>query len=128
MEPTEENIARAKRFALAMWKERATERGLDSPRNLSSACKFCALFARGLFGGEVRANSYHCWIERGGLVIDLTDGVDAETFGITPERLTRHNPRFARNREFRESLRSCKPRVKDWLYRFLTVHPEGFTP
>lgn len=129
MTPTPELVAQAKAFALAKWKERWEKEekryGDPEPINLSNACRFCALFARELFGGRIRANYYHCWVRLDdGTVLDLTDGVDAERFGVSPKRLVTASRDFMfdapgiPNKEFWDNMRTCLPRVRQWSEEF----------
>ena len=60
--PTPENIERAKTFVLAKWRERADERGLDQPSDLTGSCKFSSMFAQRLFGGQLRGNHDHQYV------------------------------------------------------------------
>src|ERR1035437_5037854 len=83
------NLQRAKRFALARWQERARlhDQGKEVPPDLAGACKFCALFAQELFGGELKANWFHVWVSLDGNVLDLTDaqGVSVEQSALAED-------------------------------------------
>lgn len=132
MDHTTQNVERVKCFLLVKWQERWLERNTtddraDVPSDLSGACKFAALFAQALFGGEVVAHSDHCWVELDdGTTVDLTDGVDAEPYGYEPDEFLVCDPEFmyddhcgeVPNVEFMESLDSCRPRVCRWLCEF----------
>lgn len=114
--PTEKNISLARAFALNRWRDRARERGLPIPDDLSSSCKFTSLFAQGLFGGRLRGNHDHQFLELpGGEILDL----NAEAKDVRAlDTHYRHDPVFWNNPDHRASLRSCRPRVADWLEDF----------
>jgi hypothetical protein len=119
--PTTENVDRAKAFLLRKWRERAAERQHEEPADLSNACKFASLFAQRIFGGQLRGNWDHQYlILPNGQRLDLTEpsqnlaGIRAE--GRDPYR---HDRRFWNNRDHRESLASCRPRVDRWVSEFL---------
>lgn len=135
---TPENIARAKAFILAKWRERAIERGDSEPADLSASCKFASLFAALVFGGEVRGNFFHQWVELpGGQTLDLAeDAADvadlhaglfpdyARSYAIAmrkkpPTKLYKHDPRHMSSRDSRESMASVAPRVNRWVEEFL---------
>lgn len=109
MLPTLKNIKKAKEFIFSKWKERALEKNKPEPTNLDNACKFASLFALEIFGGKLRGNSEHQWIEINGIIIDLTDN----------NTNYEHDDDFWMNEEHAESLESCMPRVEDWVKIFL---------
>lgn len=107
-------LAVARAFLLARWNERAAELGRPSTTSLAGACKFAALFAQSLWGGRVRANFYHTWLELAdGAVVDLT-----ECDGVTLFRPYERDLAFEREPEFAASLESCRPRVEAWLTQY----------
>jgi len=114
VKPTKANLTKARRFLLRKWQERAVERGLEKPETLHDACKFASLFAQWVFGGELRGNYDHQFVQLGKQIIDL-----AEAQG---ERPYRHDPKFWLNRQHRESLDSCRPRVARWVAEFLDAN------
>ena len=98
-------IQRAKEFLLQKWQERAVERGRTKvPSDLGGACKFASLFAREIFGGELRGNWDHQFVMVDGQRVDLTEGSPLDSEGRNPYR---HDKRFWMNREHRDSLASC---------------------
>jgi len=113
---TAENVEFAKQFVLAKWRERATERLMAPPQDLSSSCKFTSLFAREVFGGKIRGNWDHQFVVLpGGDILDLNeDALDVQ--GMSDPY--RHDDLFWMNREHRKSLKSCMPRVKTWISEF----------
>lgn len=113
---TPENIEKAKAFVLKKWRERATERGLRAPTDLSSSCKFSSLFAQRVFGGKLRGNWDHQFVVLpDGKVLDLN--LDAEDVRALDDP-HRHDRSFWGNREHRESMASCEPRVAAWVEEF----------
>jgi hypothetical protein len=118
---TPELVARAQQFILRKWRERAQERQVSEPTDLSSACKFASLFAQQIFGGQLRGNWDHQYVVLpNGQRLDLTEPsqnlADIQVAGRDPYQ---HDQRFWNNREHRESLASCKPRVNQWVIDFL---------
>lgn len=130
-------IGKAKHFLKKKWAERAAELGRPAPTDLSSACKFGALFAKALFGGDIKANDFHTWVDLDGKIIDLTDESEevsymkrgvvppsqeayAKAYGLTiPETgIYTPDPSFMKDRDFKDSLKSCMPRIKQWVKEF----------
>ncbi len=99
-------------FLLARWQERAKECGGPQPTSLSGACKFTSLFTIKVFGGEMRGNYDHQWVELHGEVIDPTNNVDGGAI--------EHDDDFWLNEEHLDALVSCLPRVRNWLKQFNT--------
>jgi hypothetical protein len=118
LEPTPENIAKAREFAMAKWKERAKERYAPEPADLSYSCKFTSLFAQQLFGGQIEGSWDHQFLKlEDGTVVDLN--IDAEDVKALGDRAHAHDPAFfRRNREWRDSMASVKPRVMQWVKEF----------
>lgn len=107
-----ESVAAAMAFAFDRWRERAAELGLDEPRDLSGACKFCALFAKALFGGAVDGNFEHVFVRVDGEVVDLSGAsVDVaameEPYASDPEHLELEDLHY--------SFGTCLRRVGSWL-------------
>ncbi len=122
---TPENIAAAKAFVLKKWQERAIERGGPNatlPDDLSSSCKFSSLFARAVFGGKLEGNFDHQFVRaKDGTIIDLNiDAADVKELG---DQAHRHDILFWGSRDHRDSVRSCVPRVKEWVAEFLADYP-----
>lgn len=124
--PTPSNIKLAREIAFAGWKGRARERGLGEPEDLSRACKFCSLFARHLFGGEIRGNEEHQFLVLpSGDILDLGEGAQDI---LALEAPYAHDPAFWGCPDHLESLESCLPRVESWVRLFETciiAAPEG---
>jgi hypothetical protein len=129
--PAPPELAEAQAFCLARWQERAQELDRAAPQDLAGACKFCALFARALYGGEIRANWFHTWLELEGTVIDLTDAA-----GVSPEQAAGYagsaffrpwhafqgpytpDPEVESSPDFNRSLADCQERIEEWLAAF----------
>lgn len=106
----------AREFVLRKWRERAAERGLSVPRDLSGSCKFSSLFASRLFGLEMRGNEDHQFcIHPDGSIFDLN--ADAEDVRALANPW-KHDPAFWMNPDHQESMESCHPRVEAWLDEF----------
>jgi hypothetical protein len=144
---TPENIARAKAFVMKKWIERHYEqngsydRPPPAPTDLSNACKFSSLFAQAIFGGKLRGNEGHQFVElpdgqRLDLNFDAADvirmttrfeqdgkkgwlkyhGDEFEEWHGDPYS---HDPKFFGNPDHINSMKSILPRVKDWVHEFL---------
>lgn len=117
-----EAIEQAKRFVLAQWQARHLERhgelGKDSlPTDLSSSCKFSSLFAQAVFGGTLQGNYHHQFVRLpSGQRLDLNE--DAQDVQALGEQAHRHDPVWWGNRDHREAMESCLPRVQAWLCKF----------
>jgi len=122
LEASPEAIEQAKRFVLAQWQARHLERygemGKASlPVDLSSSCKFSSLFAQALFGGTLEGNWQHQFVRLpSGQRLDLNEeALDVQALG---EDAYRHDPVWWGNRDHRDSLKSCLPRVEAWVQAF----------
>lgn len=116
---TEENIAYAKQFALQKWIERARERGLEEPTDLSYGCKFASLFVWSVFGGKLSGNYDHQFVVLDKKIIDLShDSSDVRSL----EQPHRHDPVFFGSPDHLDSMNSCLPRVSQWSQEFLEVN------
>ncbi len=79
------------------------------------------MFAERVFGGRMRGNWYHQFVEIEDKILDLTD-YDPEADPLAGEGLLygfeisgfKHDPKFWRSRAHRESMASCDPRVRQW--------------
>lgn len=118
---TPENIARAKEFVMKKWIERFRERSgpnASPPTDLTDSCKFSSLFAQEVFGGSLRGNGDHQYVETPkGEIIDLN--IDAQDVKQLGDRAHRHDDLFWGSRDHRVSLNSCRGRVADWVKEFL---------
>jgi hypothetical protein len=115
LEPTVENISKAKEFVFRKWKERAIERMEREPLDLSTACKFSSLFVKMVFGGTIKGTWEHQYNDINGVVVDLNSDAGDVLRLLEPHK---HDRRFIGNREHNESLESCIPRVKRWVEEF----------
>jgi hypothetical protein len=111
----------ARDFALQKWRERASERQLPPPADLSGGCKFVSLFANRLFGGELRGNWDHQYVVlSNGQQIDLTKPSENLALIIKGGKDPyRHDSLFWGNADHLESLESCGHRVDAWVKEFL---------
>jgi hypothetical protein len=133
---TPQTIAAAKRFVFAKWIERAKEMGRDEPVDLTSTCKFASLFAAEVFGGQMRGNFFHQWVELpDGQHLDLNDEAedvaamlrgeipaDTQAYAALsrqrlPSPLYTHDQRHMRTRANRDSMASIRPRVTGRIRR-----------
>lgn len=125
MDATAENVAAAAAFVFRRWRERAVELGLEEPSDLSGACKFCALFAKALFGGVLDGNYDHVFVRVGGEVIDLAAG-SREVAGMAEPY--RSDDEFLEMEDFHYSMGTCLGRVRRWIAEFPACPPPGPTP
>lgn len=113
--PTDDNICKAKEFVFEKWKERAVERGINEPTDLSSSCKFCSLFVKQVFGGRIRGNYDHEHNVIEGKIIDLS--CDSEDVSKLDNPYW-HDRTHMGCRDHIETLKSCMPRVNEWVDGF----------
>lgn len=123
---TPENIARAQQFVFKKWleyhQERAAYGGPNAkyhmPTDLTNSCKFSSLFAREIFGGRLRGNEAHQFVEApDGTIIDLN--IDADDVKQLGDYAHRHMSGFWGNPDHRDSVNSCIPRVGRWVEEFM---------
>ena len=106
-----------------LWEERAEDLGRPPPQDLKGACKFGALLAYEVYGGEIEATWEHAWVRTdppplGWGIIDLP-GPPHEGFVYKPDRAFMQRP------EWKESLGTCAKRVKRWVDDLEVVDPGG---
>ena len=135
IEPNPDNIARASDFAMRMWAERTVSRNRDRvaaglpqeplPTDLSGSCKFTSMFATRVFGGKGRGNEQHQYASVPGygnldLNADAADVMAMRTDADGSLSLDPcwHHRKFWGNREHREAMASCVPRVDAWMAAF----------
>lgn len=124
--PTPENLAAASVFLLEKWRERARERGWSEPDDLTNACKFASVFAQDVFGGRLRGNWHHQWVDHPEVGrIDLTRGAGVEDHsercafgGCSLGPIDQHDRHFWGNADHVDSLESVLPRVGKWVAEF----------
>ena len=112
VEATPGNVEAARALALDHWRERARENGLLEPADLSSACKFCALFAKALFGGSIDGHYEHLFNRIGGEILDLS-AASADVGGMDAPYRT--DLEFLASEDLHYSLETCIPRVRSWV-------------
>lgn len=116
IEPTPQNIARAREFLFRKWTERAREMGRPDPADLSDSCKYSSLFVQKIFGGRVRGNERHQFVQlENGKILDLNSGANDVR---TMERPYEHDPKFFANPKHVESMQSCEATVIQWAAEF----------
>lgn len=149
---TPENVAKAREFVLQKWIERFHERyphlaqdpnHPEYPKDLSNSCKFTSLFAQVVFGGTLRGNEGHQYVElENGEILDLNseakdvaemralhqqtgktgwhsiDGRESEGWHYHGDP-HEHDSGFFGNSDHYDSMRSVLPRVTDWVREFL---------
>jgi len=131
VQPTSRNINKFVTFLREKWNARSKER-YDSwgdtqdkpwqpPTTLEGACKFTSLFANRLFGGRMRGNEHHQYVELpNGKIIDPVPVPDMKD----PQY---HDDEFWMNPEHKQSLESCLPRVKGWVNEFMSMNESQIT-
>lgn len=125
IEATPENVAAATAFAFARWRERAAELGRAEPSDLSGACKFCALFAKALFGGAVDGNDEHVFVRVDGEVVDLS-AASADVADLDDPYLS--DEAHLWNEDLHYSLSTCLVRVRAWVAAFPLPVPSQPAP
>jgi len=138
---TPDNLRLAKDFVFEKWKERSKERGDFAPDDLSGSCKFTSMFAQKVFGGKLAGNEKHQYVILNGQIIDLNidandvvrfqNEYDADGFiGYKENKYGwsewhgpphEHDEIFFNNRDHRESMKSCRPRVNQWVQEFIKI-------
>lgn len=143
-------IAAAQYFVGLRWAERQAERLAQSqaqhqiepdtspappragsaPQDLAGACKFASMFAQRLFGGSLRGNGDHQYLQRDdGRIIDLcalaSDVAEIRRLGRDPYR---HDRRWFGNAEHKASMRSCEERVDAWVAAWQAAGGTIFVP
>lgn len=128
LEPTPDNISKARAFAMQKWKERAIERGSPEPDDLSYSCKFTSLFARYVFGGKIQGSWSHQFLRLDdGTIVDLN--IDANDVRKLGDAAHVHDASFFRgNHEWKDSMLSIKPRVLQWAKEFRAGLTEDVFP
>lgn len=100
------------------WNERHVEKwgsAYGMPHDLSDSCKFTALFGSVIFGADIGGNYDHVYNVLDGRIIDINeDAADVNSLS-NPYR---HDNRFIRSKDFRDSMNSCVSRVEDWIREF----------
>ena len=109
-------------FCLDMWRERALERNLPAPDDLSSSCKFTSLFVRELIGGRIAGNEMHQFVIVEDEVVDINR--------LSKDVLSLEDPHhedfsFIGNPEHMESLESCAFRVNQWIEHWHLLNTPG---
>lgn len=111
-----EYFALAKVFVFRKWCERAVERGMITPIDLSGACKYGSLFMNRVFGGVICGHYEHQYNIIEGRIVDLShDAIDVGK--MTNPYL--HEPDYFAIPEKQAALNLCVPRVELWVMQFL---------
>ncbi len=131
IQPTQRNIKRFVNFLREKWNARSKER-YDSwgdahsepwspPDTLEGACKFTSLFANKLFGGRMRGNEHHQYLELpNGKIIDPVPVPEIDD----PQY---HDEKFWMNPDHKDSMESCLPRVNEWIREFMSLNEVELT-
>lgn len=123
LDPTPENVDKARAFVARKWRQWCAEYGKPAPADLSGSCRFSSQFARRLFGGRIVGNEHHVFVRLAdGTVLDLNAGAADVRACADPYR---HDPWVWRYRPHLDLQRSCRPRVARWVREFLDEPPAG---
>lgn len=133
LEPTADNIELASVFVFDMWKARWREQKTeweskvgspyhsDEPADLSGSCKFSSIFAALVFDADLDGNYDHQFAVKKGQIIDLNAGASDVAAMAKPYVL---DALFFGSRDHIASMKSCMPRVTQWLRAFdLSLSP-----
>lgn len=119
----DKTIELAETIAMAGWRERAQERGLASPEDLSGCCKFSSLFVKFLFGGCIEGHYDHQFNVIEDQEFDLNDSAKDVREMSHPHW---HDDGFIGSHDHVESMKSCLPRVLGWLDSFAAAVPKDY--
>ena len=114
-ERCEFNLTLIHDFCLEKWRERAKERYMKPPEDLSNSCKFTSMFVRQILGGHITGNFYHqfCIVEDE--IVDINQNCK-DVLELDEPHFIDSN--FIGNRDHIFSLESCIPRLNDWIDEF----------
>jgi hypothetical protein len=115
---TDAELALARVFVLAKWRERACERGEIKPVDLSRSCKYGTLFMRTVFGGVIAGNYQHQFNIIDRRTIDLSD---ASADVLAMARPYQHDDELFGIPEYISSMESCQQRVDGWVAAYLLL-------
>lgn len=126
MVPDKENLELAHDYCLEMWRQRAAERGISKPEDLSYSCKFTSLFTKMIFGGRISGNEYHQFVVHDDYgIIDLNrNAKDVKDLSNPYEE----DSKFIGSKDHCESMSSCVPRIQKWINEFDANHKTRFQP
>ncbi len=131
IQPTPENVVLAKKFLMQKWVSRSKEMRNDMPVDLTNACRFASMFAYKVFGGKMRGNWYHQFVQLGKDIIDLTDSAGVGPHqseglqkGSVPAYVGphHHDKKFWGNSDHIAKMGSCVPRVEQWVKEFMEMY------
>jgi hypothetical protein len=124
LEPSEENLQMVRNFVLEKWRERALEKGVPPekmPDDLSDSCKFTALFGSVVFSADIAGNYSHVFNMVEGKILDINaDASDVKG----RDGIHRHDSDFIESYAFRQSMKDCRERVRDWLQEFAAIYAQ----
>lgn len=120
--PDENNLEIVREFLLAKWRERAAERSENAqiPDDLSSSCKFSALFGSIVFGADITGNYDHLFNVIDDEIVDINQFAKDVVALRRPYKIDEKFLAF--NDDLYESLKSCVPRVEAWISEFGQVY------
>jgi hypothetical protein len=79
-------------------------------------CRFSSLSAQRAFDGKIQGNYDHQYVvSSDGCILDLNDDAEDVRKSSNPHR---RDKRFWNNKDHRESMDSCRPRVEAWINYF----------
>ena len=108
----EQTISIARDVIARLWNERCEERGTPISDDRSGSCKFAALIAREIFGGQLAGNDEHVFVVLGGVIIDLNrDQADVKDLG---SEAYLEDPLSLLHPDYRDAMGSCVPRASKW--------------
>lgn len=119
IEPSLENLTLVREFLLEKWCQRAAELGHQTPVDLTDSCKFSALFGSVVFGADIGGNWNHVYNLVDGEIVDI----NAEATDVKGRKgIYKHDSSFIESYDFRESMKTCRERVSNWLREFASLY------
>jgi hypothetical protein len=101
-------------------REPGFRRRYPPPADLSRCCCFAAAFAFNLFGGRIRGNRRHCFLETTGGVVDLAAGsAQVQRFIAEGRRIYLHSKRIFADEGVRGPLSCMVAETLPWAIDFL---------
>jgi hypothetical protein len=116
---TQAELARARRFVMMKWRERAEECREPPPDDLSRSCKYGSLFMQSVFGGIITGNYQHQFNIIDECIVDLSDDAADVRALVAPYRLELE---LFQTTEHMASMQGCRGRVDAWVAAFLLLH------
>lgn len=112
IQPYPDNLVDAAEFLLVKWRENQKDQSIKS---LYEAPKLSSLFAVKVFGGMIKGNEWHQWVQlRTGSIIDLTMNVCGGNY--------HHNKHYWFSEKHIKLLVNLLPCVDPWIDEFSKTH------